>query len=263
MPSSYAHYRFGTQVLDLMPADIREPILRNRALFDAGLQGPDFLFFHSLFKTGPLSRLGTAYHEKSGREFFTNACRHLHRSASEPAFSYLHGLLAHYCLDSACHPFVYSVTENENLAHVELETEFDRYLLALDGCKKPHEASTSHSMKLQQCDIAAVCGFYPDVSPADMTRCVRNMALSHRLLALPTRIGRSMVEGVTRLAGGNAAAKVMTIGPHPKWSHLDEKLLELYQQALRKYPVHLEQLSSHMASGTPLGDAFHVNFNRG
>ena len=47
MPSSYAHYRFGTQVLDLMPADIREPILRNRALFDAGLQGPDFLFFHS------------------------------------------------------------------------------------------------------------------------------------------------------------------------------------------------------------------------
>lgn len=263
MPSSYAHYRFGTHALDLMPTEIREPILRHRALFDEGLQGPDFLFFHSLFKTSPLSKLGTAYHEKSGCDFFKKACRHLQQNPSASGFSYLYGLLAHYCLDSTCHPFVYSVTENEDLAHVELETEFDRYLLALDGCKKPHAASISRRMKLRKGDHATVSGFYPDVSSRDMARCIRNMALSHRLLALPTRVGRGMVERVTQLAGGNAAAKVMTIGPNPKWSHLDEKLLELYQQALQEFPIHLEQLTSHMACGTPLGDAFNVNFNRG
>ena len=46
MPSSYAHYRFGTQIIPMMPADVRGPILRQRALFDMGLHGPDFLFYH-------------------------------------------------------------------------------------------------------------------------------------------------------------------------------------------------------------------------
>ena len=58
MPSSYAHYRFGTQIIPMMPADVRGPILRQRALFDMGLHGPDFLFFHHFVKKTPLYRLG-------------------------------------------------------------------------------------------------------------------------------------------------------------------------------------------------------------
>ena len=102
MPAGYAHYRFGTQIFPRLPADVRTAVSRHRALFDVGLHGPDFLFFHSFFKKTALYRLGSAYHQKSGRDFFSAACAHVKAQASEAAASYLYGLLAHYCLDCGC-----------------------------------------------------------------------------------------------------------------------------------------------------------------
>lgn len=263
MPSGYAHHRFGTHVIPMMPADVRGPILRNRALFDMGLHGPDFLFYHHFIKKTPLSRLGTACHELSGRDFFNRACDHLHQHPSEAAFSYLHGMLAHYCLDSHCHPLVYAMTDDAELGHAELETEFDRYLLALDGCKKPHESTISHHIRLNNDECAVVAGFYPAASAQDIRTCIRNMALAQRLLTIPTAAGHAAVVKFTQVAGGNTSGMVMTIGPNPRCSHLNGKLLELYNRALAEFPAYLEQLSAHMAYGEPLGDHFAANFNRG
>ncbi len=263
MPSSYTHYRFGTQIIPLMPADVRGPILRNRALFDMGLQGPDFLFYHNFIKKTPLFRLGSVYHERSGAFFFTQVCDHLRQHPSEAGFAYLHGLLAHYCLDSICHPFVYSMTDDTNLDHSELESEFDRYLIALDGYKKPHEVNICRYLKLQKEEYAVVAGFYPELSAEDAAMCIRNMALALRLLTIPTAAGHQAVVAFTRLAGGNTAGKVMSIGANPKCDHLNGKMLELYNLALAKYPEFLEQLNAHMAYGEPFGDHFSCNFNRG
>lgn len=263
MPSSYAHYRFGTQIIPMMPADVRGPILRHRALFDIGLHGPDFLFYHHFLKVTPLFRLGSVYHGQSGIEFFTRCCDHLRQHPSEAAFAYLHGLLAHYCLDSACHPLVYSMTDDTDLGHGELETEFDRYLMALDGIKKPHETNISRHMQLRKDEFEVVAGFYPDVTEKETIQCIRNMALALRLLTIPTAPGHAAVVAFTKAAGKVTAGKVMTVGPNPRCDHLDKKLLELYEQALAKFPAYLEQLNQHMAYGEPFGDDFKVNFDRG
>ena len=77
MPSGYAHYRFGKQVIAQMPADIRGAVLRHRALFDIGLHGPDFLFFHHFLKKTPTYQLGSDYHQISGRAFFEKCCAHV------------------------------------------------------------------------------------------------------------------------------------------------------------------------------------------
>lgn len=263
MPSGYAHYRFGTQIISLLPADVRGPILRNRALFDMGLHGPDFLFFHHFLKKTPLYHLGSAYHQKSGQDFFTQACAHAKQNPSEGAFAYLYGMLAHYCLDSHCHPFVYDMTDDTGLSHSELETEFDRHLMSLDGIKKPHEANISKHLKLNKVEFQIVAGFYPEASVKDITRCIRSMALSQQLLTIPTPLGHGIVVTFTWVAGGNTSGKVMTVGPDPKCDHLDQKLLELYEQALKKYPALLEQLNHHLAYGEPFGDDFKANFDRG
>jgi len=263
MPSGYAHYRFGTQIIPLMPADVRGPVLRHRALFDIGLHGPDFLFFHHFFKKTPLYHLGSRYHQKSGQEFFTAACAHAKAIPSEAAFAYLQGLLAHYCLDSACHPFVYAMTDDTNLSHSELETEFDRYLMHLDGVKRPHETNIAHTLNLSKEEYGVVAGFYPEISVKDAAACIRSMKLSQRLLTIPTPLGHGVVVTFTWVAGGNTSGKVMTIGPDPKCGHLNGKLLELYEQALAKYTRLLEQLSHHMAYGAPFGDDFKADFDRG
>ena len=260
MPSSYAHHRFGTQVIPLMPADLRGPALRHRALFDMGLQGPDFLFFHSFFKKTDLFRLGSEYHAMTGTAFFTRACAQLRRHPSEGASAYLHGVLAHYCLDSICHPVICEVTKDTELGHSELETEFDRFLLAQDGCKKPREFNLGRHMQLKKEEFATVAAFYPEVSCKDVTECIRSMALAQQLLAVPTAAGYAAVRLVTGFAGRNTAGKVMTVSPNRKCDHLNQKLLALYEQALANFPAFLEQLSAHMAYGEPLRDHFSADF---
>ena len=260
MPSSYAHYRFGTQIIPMMPADIRGPILRHRALFDMGLHGPDFLFYHHFLKKTPLFRLGSVYHEQSGQVFFTRCCEHLRQQPSEAAFAYLFGLLAHYCLDSQCHPLVYSMTDDTDLGHGELEAEFDRHLMTLDGIKKPHESNICRHIRLKQAQFSVVSQFYPEISPKNAAQCIRNMALAQQLLTIPHAHGA--IVAFTQLAGGNTAGKVMTVGPNPKCNRLNGKLLDLYEKAMAKFPSLQEQMNRHIAYNEPFGDGFTANFDR-
>jgi hypothetical protein len=228
-----------------------------------GLHGPDFLCFHSFFHKTALFRLGSAYHQKSGREFFEKACAHAKRQLSEAHTAYLYGLLAHYCLDTGCHPFVYEMTDGTGLDHSELETEFDRYLMTLDGIRKPHETNISRFLQLKKEEYGVVAGFYPEITARDAAACIRSMALSQRLLTIPTAAGHGAVVAFTRLAGGNTNGKVMSVGPNRRCCHLNEKLLALYEQSLAKFPARLERLNHHMAYGAALGEQFEANFDRG
>ena len=261
MPSAYAHHRFGAQLIPLMPADVRGPILRNRTLFNIGVHGPDFLFFHHFLKKTPMYRLGSAYHSQSGSDFFTRFCAHFRQEPSEAAFAYLHGVLAHYCLDSGCHPFIYRMTDDTDLDHGELEVEFDRYLMCLDGIKKPHETSINRHIRLKKADHSLIAGFYPEISARDTGACIRNMAAAQMLLTIPHAHGA--IVKFTQLAGGNTSGKVMTIGPNPKYSHLNEKILSLYDSSLAGFPAYLEQLNHHLAYNAPFGPLFAPNFDRG
>ena len=45
MPAAYTHYRFGRDVLRLLPPEKRQIIASHRALYDIGLHGPDIFFF--------------------------------------------------------------------------------------------------------------------------------------------------------------------------------------------------------------------------
>ena len=46
MPSTYAHRRFGADVLERLPAELQEKIAPYRELYDIGLHGPDLLFYY-------------------------------------------------------------------------------------------------------------------------------------------------------------------------------------------------------------------------
>ena len=55
MPSTYAHRRFGTNVLEHLPDELRAQLEQNRELYDIGLHGPDLLFYyHAARQTGML-----------------------------------------------------------------------------------------------------------------------------------------------------------------------------------------------------------------
>ena len=75
MPSTYAHYRFGQDVLKALPAKYRDTLLQEEDLFNIGLHGPDLLFYYKPFSHHPLHAEGGRMHRLTGREFFTEAGR--------------------------------------------------------------------------------------------------------------------------------------------------------------------------------------------
>ena len=251
MPSSYAHYRFGAQLLPMLPREVREIIEKHRRLYDVGLHGPDIFLYYDPVGKNRVTPLSAQYHAQSGRVFFGRVCR---QGLSEPEQAYLYGVLAHYSLDAMCHPFVYLHSQGEMAGHLALEAEFDRYLLEKDGKCPPHIQDCGKHLKLTEAECAVVAGAYPEVTAREIDRSVRNMAWSLRQLAKPSPIFRKVmtfVLGFTPYRG-----LLMTEGPDPRFAQLDAELEALYDQALELYPQLLEKVTARLARGDELGEGF-------
>jgi len=253
MPSFYAHDRFGTALLERMPGDIRRVCTRFPQLFRVGLQGPDFFFFYNpLFKTA-IGALGHACHQQSGTEFFAQASA---AAGTEAAKAYLYGLLAHYCLDSLCHPYVQEQTADGKIGHVEMEAEFERFLLSLDGVSSPETFPRSKPIKLTRGECVTVAAFYPPAKPQHIYQAIINTAWCIRMVCRPHGIMRRMVSGVINMAGDNIRHQMVPSRAEPKFRRSNERLLELYGEALERYPVLLAQLTAYLHDGAPLGAEF-------
>lgn len=257
MPSYYAHYRFGAKVLPLLPPQAQRSVRQFRRLYDAGLHGPDIFFYHNILFRDSVVALGYKFHSISGEEFFTEACNRLRSESSEAALAYLYGVLAHYCLDSLAHPFVLEQTHDGGIGHVELETEFDRYLLQLDGNRQPNTFDLSPRIKLTAGECETVSQFY-DTTPIAVGTSVRIMAACVKLLAMPNGNLRRMVE---RCAGSKLGQHFMGRTPNKGCAHLDEPMLALYDQALAAFPAMAEALTAHLDHNAPLGELFEATFS--
>lgn len=255
MPSNYAHYRFGSLALPELPEERRRSLQRFRQLYDVGLHGPDlFFYFLPLFHT-KTRELGGSYHKLTGKEFFETAAARLREQPSEGGEAYLFGVLGHYALDSACHPLVNAADAEGKIRHVELETEFDRHLLALDGAETPETRDISGHMRLTWGEAVTVSGFYPPASAYAIRLSVKSMALINRGLSLRNR---KFVETAFRLAHNSDL--VMYSRPNRKCAPLIPRLQTLFDEALARYPAMAEALEGCLRDGTPLGEYFDAVF---
>ena len=258
MPSGYAHYRFGTALLPTLPGDVRRTIQRFRNLFDVGLHGPDFFYYYSPLLKSNAGFLGIRFHEQTGREFFTRVCRMLRMEKSEAGIAYLYGLLCHYCLDSVCHPFV--VRQAAQATHVEIETEFDRFLLETDGKIPPCSQDISRHLTLTPGECETVARFYPPANARNIRDSLGCMAFFVRLLATGDGPRRKLLELTLGLSGKELKGMLMTTKPNPTCHALDGQLLALYEQAAEQFPEMLTQLQAHMAYSAPFEEEFALPF---
>lgn len=245
MPASYAHYRFGRQVLSALPASERQCVQRFRRLYDMGLFGPDiFFYYHPLIKTAA-GELDNAFHSQTGRDFFAQACT---QANTEAARAYLYGLLAHYCLDTACWPYVRKQEERP----AALAAEFDRFLLEADGLNAPHDLSAH--MKITRGECVTVASFYPPATPAHVNASVHCMSRMSRFLAGKNR---KRTEKLLKLTKKQQLTDLLPPAEaDEKWKRSNSELLARYSRAVKQYPILLRQLTQHQTGGTPLGEDF-------
>jgi len=254
MPATYAHYRFGAQMLSRMPADLGRTAKRHRRLFDVGLHGPDLLLYYKPAVHTHIGKLGSKFHRQTGREFFSRVCRNLRLEPSEPGQAYLYGVLCHYALDAHCHPLVAKASEEGIASHVRIETEFDRFLLEMDG--KPGRTPLTKHMVLTAPECEIVSRFYPGIAPNHIREGLNGMVRIRKALELPEGRIRDAVTKTMSL--GSATFRDMLTGPEPDPAcrKLNSLLFERYQQAGKGFPDMLLKLSAHLAYNAPLGEEF-------
>lgn len=254
MPASYAHYRFGKQVLSQLPSDVRQCIQRFRRMYDVGLQGPDFFFYYNPFFKTPVGGLGERFHRQSGQDFFAGVCA---QAESEAALAYLYGLLGHYCLDSQCHPYVNQMVTIGETSHVALESEFERYLLVCDGLLPPQNQNISPKLKLTRGECMTVAAFYPPATGAQVSRSLGMMGFCLRFLS---GSNREKTERLLKKLNPGFVEHMVPREENPESILMVKELQEHYRQALARYPKLLSQLQEHRKTGAPLGEDFAPNF---
>ena len=248
MPASYAHYRFGKRLLPSLPADVRQTIQRFRRMYDMGLQGPDFFFYYNVLMKTATGDLGKTFHRQTGQEFFTVAGK---AATSDAAKAYLYGLLGHYCLDSTCHPFVNQLDKIGEARHVPLESELERFLLALDKEPSPEAYDVSKHIRITRGECMTVAEFFPGVSGGQVFWSIRSMAIAKKLLANPKRQKSPLRDKISGLYDQMIPAE-----ENPDWVPYIRELNDLYEQALERYPQLLSQLMAHLETGEALDESF-------
>lgn len=255
MPSTYAHYRLGFRTLSHLDPKIQTLIRRNRQMFDLGLHGPDFLFYYNPFgKKDPMRALGSRIHHQTGREFFAPAARQLRLQPDEAAESYLFGVLAHFALDSLCHPYVNAMA-GKAAGHVEMEVELDRALLERDGKPDPHKQVLSKHIRLEKKgDAAKIARFYPELKAAQIKRSIENMAWMEAALAAPKGVRREVIG--RGWLGNSINEHMMLLGENLRCAEHTPRLMALYTQAEVLYPKLARQLWNHLHAAGRLGEEF-------
>ncbi len=260
MPSYYAHFRFGTEALSLLPPDTNRSVQRFRRLYDVGLHGPDLFYSYHPVTGGPTATLGVRYHEQTGKAFFTRICRAIRMERSEAASSYLYGALSHYVLDSVLHPYILELAADTGVSHARLESEFDRYLLELDGKQSTAGQNLTAHLKLTEGECDTVAKFYPPATAKTVKNALAATARFTKLSMTPEGVGRKMLEKGLDLLGKDLKSMLVNAQPDPRCAHLCPEILARYEDAMAQFPEYLTQLQAHMTYGAGLGENFEANF---
>ena len=262
MPSTYAHRRFGADVLVQLPRELREKITPYRPLYDMGLHGPDLMFYYRALQSNPVNRLGNAMHEQPGRVFFERARGVVQQAKDrDAALAYALGFVCHFALDSTCHPYVEAYTRQSGVSHCEIETEFDDMLLRRDGYDPLKFFTASHIHPSEQ-NAKAIAPFYEGISEQVALDSLKGMISVHRLLQASNPVKRWVVLTGMKVVGkyDMLHGLVADPQPNPKCVESGKRLEELYAQALPLAETLILEFVAKLDTYQPLSKAFDHTF---
>lgn len=236
MPSTYAHFRFGREVLRQLPPELRDKIISRIQLYHIGLHGPDIFFYYQPLSHNPVRQLGEELHTLSGREIFSrmektrNAFSEDNRAGLD---AYLYGFICHYALDSTAHGTVYQGIRETGVSHAAIEADFDRALMERDGLEPHRQPLTGHIVPSLP-NAAIISRFFPTVTAKQVEKSLQSMRFFHWLLLAPGTAKRKTLLFGLRATGKYDALNGMIIRPeaNPACGAVTEALFQRYREAL-------------------------------
>ena len=261
MPSTYAHYRFGKDVLQCLPDRQKKAIEAHRDLYNIGLHGPDLLFYYKPICRNPVNQLGFGMHDRPAVEFFTKAGKIIMDHQFSTAYlSYAYGFLCHFALDRECHGYIDEKIAGSGVSHVGIESEFDRFLLEEDGYDAVSHKLTGHIHPSKE-SAQVIAAFFPEISEKDVYHAQRSFVFYCNLLCAPGKIKRSILRGLLKLVGQEEIRDMMiSYEPNPHCRDSNEKLKALYGQAVDQAVKLLTEFADCAAGKMPYDPLYRYTF---
>lgn len=196
MPSILTHYIF-----------FNEYINDDSSIGNVGTQGPDpfyfyFCGFRKLKNTKEICEIGTFLHQINPISTFIYFYEYINKFDESDKIilnNYLKGLIAHYCLDSVVHPYVFyksgfSLTDSEDeihkyfLDHVNLETYIDvlikdyyHYNITPSKTLKVHKKDLQLVSEMYKNYLVNYCNFYY-VDDKTFFTATKRMSLAYKFI---------------------------------------------------------------------------------
>lgn len=265
MPTTYAHYRFGKEVISALPRPLQSAIENNRELFDIGVHGPDILFYHSPLKKNNVNSQGYELHEKRADEFFRHAVTVIGSADNAAAArAYLYGVICHFALDSECHPYVEKMIRVSGIGHSEIEMEFDRFLLKEDYINPVRYLGIGHIHPTRE-NGTVIAPFYEELTPEEIEQSLKGMIFYHKLLHAPGSLKRKILFGGMKLTGkyDSMHGMVMSLEPNPKCREYCQILKKLYSGAVPLAAGLIIRYQKVLFEGAELPERFQRTFGAG
>ena len=138
MPTTYTHFAFGSDVFELLDKNLRHELRPYLDYYNAGVHGPDILFYYHAFRKNDVNRYGAKIHHEQADVFFRHAFSvYLEQEEKDKicARAYLAGFMTHYILDSSCHPYINKRIRETGISHTEIETDLDSLIMRRAGLR--------------------------------------------------------------------------------------------------------------------------------
>lgn len=215
MPALYAHDRFGSKVLERLPKEQQDILLKYHDAFSIGLQGPDIFFFYRPYSSSWPAEYGSRIHATPALGFFGHALIIVRQySCDSPQYAYLMGFICHFTLDSECHPYVSERIHATGVPHMEIEEEFEKLLLRLDG-RDPFGYPLSRLIPTDLATARAIAPFYSKVNVRLVQESLRWTRFVKALFHAPCPIKQGLLNTAIDLLGKSDMKGLV----HQRWDN--------------------------------------------
>lgn len=262
MPTTYAHWRFGDKCIRMLPDDLQNIILNNRAIFDYGVHGPDIFFYYNCLKHNEVNRYGSAMHDIPYKDTLAQIKENFKKTENKDmALSYLLGFTCHFTLDSYCHGFIEKVDETMPYSHGKIESQFDRYLLIKDGFN-PVTKSVTDMFHPDEKMAKVISGLFNKFDEDIIYKTLKDQKLYLNLLKDNSDIKRFFLTTAMDIAKVPSFRDLLITKENvEELKPVNIRLNKYFDMALKHYPVLADSLIGYLSDKNELNTYFKHNFS--
>lgn len=263
MPAIYAHDRFGREVAGQLDSELKTIIEKYPAPYAIGLQGPDLFFFYRSWSKNRVNQYGVHLHKISALPFFEHALQVVKAYGRDSReYAYLMGFICHFILDSECHPYVEQMIAKTGVQHLEIEEEFEKLLLRMDG-KDAVAFPAATLVPADKRTAAAIAPFYAgSIGTREALQSLRDLRTIKKLFCAPGAFKQGLINTAMKLLRQYDKMKGLMYQrvDNPACRETDEGLKLRYDGAIAVAAEMIQSFDESLRTGAKLNPRFDRTF---